>query len=88
MIKEVRKEGYAAFVKGDATKALRNYWAGGSQTGCNKQTITEDINKVTIESNVRTLEFYINWFNENHKNQVEFEIKRVLYIEKKEIVIE
>lgn len=86
MIKEIRKEGYVAFVKGDPKRALNNYWAGGSQTGTNKQTITTEIEKVSIANTIDELNMWINWFNHNHKNQIEFEIRPVLYIEKKELI--
>lgn len=72
------KRGYMAFVKGDHTKALTNYWSGGWQTGTNKQSITTDLlNKATIAENKATIEMWCNWFNNSHKNKVEFDIVEV-----------
>jgi hypothetical protein len=76
--------GYVAFVKGDSTKALNNYWSGGAQTGTNKQTITDDIDKITIAS-IDQLEMMIGWFNQTHKNKIEFEIKEVKFTISKEL---
>lgn len=72
------KTGYMAFVKGDHTKALNNHWSGGCQTGTNKQTLTTDLlYKATITINKTDIEMMCNWFNNTHKNKVEFDIVEV-----------
>lgn len=69
-------KGYVAFTK-DGKKFLRNYWSGGSQTGTNKQSLSDDIDKMGIANSKEEVETIINWFNRTHVNQVEFDIKEV-----------
>ena len=85
--KEIIVEGYAAFDT-ETGKGLNNYWSGGFQTGTNKQTLTEDIDKVTITEDKKMIEIYINWFNSSHKKQVEFEIKKIKLITKISLIKE
>ena len=70
-------KGFAAFVKGNPEKGLCNRWSGGSQTGTNVQSITTDIDSITISDSAKQIEIFTIWFNNNHKNKVEFEIKEV-----------
>ena len=68
--------GYAARAKG-TNKWLRNKWSGGAQTGTNVQTLTNDRTKMTIEQEKKMIEVECQWYNNNHKEQVEFEIVEV-----------
>ena len=85
--KEEIIEGYAAFDK-ETGKGLNNYWSGGAQVGTNKQSLTEDIDKVTIAEDRKTIEICILWFNSTHKKQVEFEIKKVKFVTKTSLIKE
>lgn len=69
------KEGYIAI--SDDGKYLKNYWVGGSQTGTNRQSLTEDISKATIKADKSELNIMIAWFNNSHKRQVPFTIKKI-----------
>lgn len=75
MISKIEQKGYAAFDKVSG-KALCNYWSGGSQTGTNKQCLVTDPERVSINSE-ENIKIYIEWYNRSHKNQIEFEIKKV-----------
>lgn len=75
MKKEIIKKGYAAFAPDG--RMLRNEWVGGSQTGTNRQTLTTDIEKVSLANTRDGMETYILWYNRNHKNQVTFTVKEV-----------
>lgn len=75
MKKETIKKGYAAFAPDG--RMLRNEWVGGGQTGTNRQTLTTDIEKVSLANTRDGMETYILWYNRNHKNQVTFTIKEV-----------
>lgn len=75
MKKETIEKGYAAFAPDG--RMLRNEWVGGGQTGTNRQTLTADIEKVSLAHSLKEVEMFINWYNSNHKNQVIFTIKEV-----------
>lgn len=75
MKKETVEKGYAAFAPDG--RMLYNEWVGGSQTGTNRQTLTADIEKVSLAHSLKEVEMFINWYNSNHKNQVIFTIKEV-----------
>lgn len=75
MKKETIKKGYAAFAPDG--RMLRNEWVGGGQTGTNRQTLTADIEKVSLAHSFKEVEMFINWYNSNHKNQVTFTVKEV-----------
>lgn len=75
MKKETIEKGYAAFAPDG--RMLRNEWVGGGQTGTNRQTLTTDIEKVSLANTRDGMETYILWYNRNHKNQVTFTIKEV-----------
>lgn len=75
MKKEIIKKGYAAFAPDG--RMLRNEWVGGGQTGTNRQTLTTDIEKVSLANTRDGMETYILWYNRNHKNQVTFTVKEV-----------
>lgn len=75
MKKETIKKGYAAFAPDG--RMLRNEWVGGGQTGTNRQTLTADIEKVSVAHSLEGIKLFINWYNLNHKNQVTFTIKEV-----------
>ena len=77
MTKECSYNGYVAF--SEDGKMLNNYWSGGSQTGTNKQTLTDDIEKATIAKTKEELRTYIIWYNNSHKNKVNFKIEKVLF---------
>ena len=75
MKKETVEKGYAAFAPDG--RMLRNEWVGGGQTGTNRQTLTANIEKVSLAHSLKEIEMFINWYNSNHKNQVIFTIKEV-----------
>ena len=75
MKKETIEKGYAAFAPDG--RMLRNEWVGGGQTGTNRQTLTTDIEKVSLANTRDGMETYILWYNRNHKNQVTFTVKEV-----------
>ena len=75
MKKEIIKKGYAAFAPDG--RMLRNEWVGGGQTGTNRQTLTTNIEKVSLAHSLEEIKIFINWYNANHKNQVIFTIKEV-----------
>ena len=75
MKKETIEKGYAAFAPDG--RMLRNEWVGGGQTGTNRQTLTADIEKVSLAHSLKEVEMFINWYNSNHKKQVIFTIKKV-----------
>ena len=75
MKKETIEKGYAAFAPDG--RMLRNEWVGGGQTGTNRQTLTADIEKVSLAHSLEEVKMLINWYNSNHKNQVTFTIKEV-----------
>ena len=75
MKKEIIKKGYAAFASDG--RMLRNEWVGGGQTGTNRQTLTTNIEKVSLANTRDEMEMYILWYNRNHKNQVTFTVKEV-----------
>lgn len=75
MKKETIEKGYAAFAPDG--RMLRNEWVGGGQTGTNRQTLTADIEKVSLAHSLKEVEMFINWYNSNHKKQVIFTIKEV-----------
>ena len=69
----LRKEvtGYAAFDK-ESGKGL------AIQFGItNRLSLTTDPDKVELAQTEKTAENYTVWFNSSHKNQKEFEIKKV-----------
>ena len=75
MKKETIEKGYAAFAPDG--RMLRNEWVGGGQTGTNRQTLTANIEKVSLAHSLKEVEMFINWYNSNHKKQVIFTIKEV-----------
>ena len=75
MKKETVEKGYAAFAPDG--RMLRNEWVGGGQTGTNSQTLTTNIEKVSLAHSLEEVNMFINWYNSNHKNQVIFTIKEV-----------
>ena len=75
MKKETIEKGYAAFAPDG--RMLRNEWVGGGQTGTNRQTLTTNIEKVSLAPSPKEINMFINWYNSNHKNQVIFTIKEV-----------
>ena len=75
MKKETIEKGYAAFAPDG--RMLRNEWIGGGQTGTNRQTLTANIEKVSLAHSLEEVNMFINWYNSNHKNQVIFTIKEV-----------
>ena len=75
MKKETIEKGYAAFAPDG--RMLRNEWVGSSQTGTNRQTLTANIEKVSLAHSLEEVKMFINWYNSNHKNQVIFTIKEV-----------
>ena len=75
MKKEIIKKGYAAFAPDG--RMLCNEWVGGSQTGTNRQTLTTNIEKVSLANSLKEVNMFINWYNSNHKNQVTFTVKEV-----------
>ena len=75
MKKETIEKGYAAFAPDG--RMLRNEWVGGGQTGTNRQTLTANIEKVSLAHSLEEIKMLINWYNSNHKNQVIFTIKEV-----------
>lgn len=75
MKKEIIEKGYAAFAPDG--RMLRNEWVGGGQTGTNRQTLTADIEKVSVAHSLEGIRLFIEWYNHNHKNQVTFTIKEV-----------
>lgn len=75
MKKEIINKGYAAFAPDG--RMLRNEWVGGSQTGTNRQTLTTNIEKVSLAHSLEEIKMLINWYNSNHKNQVTFTVKEV-----------
>lgn len=75
MKKETIEKGYAAFAPDG--RMLRNEWVGGGQTGTNRQTLTTNIEKVSLAYSLEEVKMFINWYNSNHKNQVIFTIKEV-----------
>ena len=75
MKKETIEKGYAAFAPDG--RMLRNEWVGGGQTGTNRQTLTANIEKVSLAHSLKEVNMFINWYNSNHKNQVIFTVKEV-----------
>ena len=75
MKKEIIEKGYAAFAPDG--RMLRNEWVGGGQTGTNRQTLTTNIEKVSLAHSLEEIKMLINWYNSNHKNQVTFAVKEV-----------
>ena len=75
MKKEIIEKGYAAFASDG--RMLRNEWVGGGQTGTNRQTLTTNIEKVSLAHSLEEIKILINWYNSNHKNQVTFTVKEV-----------
>ena len=75
MKKETVEKGYAAFASDG--RMLRNEWVGGGQTGTNRQTLTTNIEKVSLAHSLEEVNMFINWYNSNHKNQVTFTVKEV-----------
>lgn len=75
MKKEIIEKGYAAFAPDG--RMLRNEWVGGGQTGTNRQTLTTNIEKVSLFPTLEEVKMFINWYNSNHKNQVTFTVKEV-----------
>ena len=75
MKKETVEKGYAAFASDG--RMLRNEWVGGGQTGTNRQTLTTNIEKVSLAHSLEEIKILINWYNSNHKNQVTFTVKEV-----------
>lgn len=67
--------GYAAKAVG-RDKWLRNYWSGGYQTGTNRQSLNSRP-EATIFGTRAEAEMVCEWYNRNHKVQVEFEIIKV-----------
>ena len=72
---EIIEKGYAAFAPDG--RMLRNEWVGGGQTGTNRQTLTTNIEKVSLAHSLKEINMFINWYNSNHKNQVTFTVKEV-----------
>ena len=83
--KEKVIEGFVAFTADG--KMLRNYFVGGSQIGTNKQTLTEDVELASVERDMKMLDIYIKWYNENHKQQKDFTIKKVIFRQTAEITV-
>ena len=79
--KEEIIEGYAAFDKetGKGLCLRVTNWT-------NRQSLTEDIDNITISNDRKSIEMYINWFNNSHKKQVEFEIKKVKLVTKTSLI--
>lgn len=76
MKKETIEKGYAAFAPDG--RMLRNEWVGGGQTGTNRQTLTTNIEKVSLAHSLEEVKMFINWYNSNHKNQVILPSKKSL----------
>ena len=64
--------GFAAFDKesGKGLNVVFNF------TTCTY--LTDDPDKVHLDESKKQLEMYCNWYNQQHKNQKEFEIKEVM----------
>ena len=72
--------GYAAFDK-ESGKGLCVMFGFTS----NRTSLTNDPDKVQIDKSAKQIEIFTIWFNHQHKNQKEFEIKEVVLV--KEIKI-
>ena len=72
----LRKEitGYAAFDKESGKGLACSYGI------TNKLSLTEDPDKVIILDDQERIKIHTIWFNNSHKNQKEFEIKRVVRV--------
>ena len=57
MKKETIKKGYAAFAPDG--RMLRNEWVGGGQTGTNRQTLTTNIEKVSLAHSLEEVKMFI-----------------------------
>ena len=79
--KVITTTGYAAFDKVTG-KGLRNYCS----QWINKWGLTDDPEHVYIVPNKGFIENAITWYNEQHKNKINFEIKTVSMIQTTEIV--
>ena len=75
MKKEIIEKGYAAFAPDG--RMLRNEWVGGGQTGTNRQTLTTNIEKVSLAHSLEEIKMLINWYKKKKKNQVTFTVKEV-----------
>ena len=75
MKKETIEKVYAAFAPHG--RMLRNEWVGGGQPGTNRQTLTTNIEKVSLAHSLEEIKMLISWYNSNHKNQVTFTVKEV-----------
>ena len=72
--------GYVAFLKdSDDKKALSFIYSFSEGHTCWKLCTTEKINNITIFTNRKSAEKRIREYNSCHKNNVEFEIKSVVY---------
>lgn len=72
----MRKEtiGYAAFDKESRKGLAISYGI------TNRLSLTEDPLKVDIQPTPEICEMHCSWFNSTHKNQKEFEIKKVAVV--------
>ena len=57
MKKETIEKGYAAFAPDG--RMLRNEWVGGGQTGTNRQTLTTNIEKVSLAHSLEEVKMFI-----------------------------
>lgn len=64
--------GFAAFDK-ESGKGLNVVFGFSTYT-----YLTDDPDKVHLGTSEKQLEMYCNWYNNQHKNQKEFEIKEVM----------
>ena len=52
----------------------------------NRTSLTNDIDRIHIAVNLKTLETYCIWFNNQHKNKVDFEMKQVKFTKQMDLV--
>lgn len=68
------KTGFAAFDK-TSGKGLNVVFGFSTYT-----YLTDDPDKVHLDTSEKQLQMYCNWYNKGHKNQKEFEIKEVVLV--------
>ena len=82
--KKVKKiVGYSAFDKVSG-KALRGYYSNWTT----RMTLTNDLEEFDITERKLDIEMRCRWYNDKHKNKVDFEIKKVSRIYTTEIIVE
>lgn len=79
--KVIQINGYSAFDK-ISGKGLRSYCSNWT----NKWGLTTDVEKVAVAESKQTIKMYADWYNEQHKNKVEFVFKKVTKIYTTELV--